>query len=196
MARTPARRNPRRNPPPTGEEEPAGPAPTEDSDTYTPALAESCVPTPAPTPAAAVALAPAAIDSVAKYLAENLQGILKTILKARAPASQQDSYSEKPLKARAPDIYRGKTHMECYNFCRECEVHFATAGATGLNRAPFAATFLKDQALFRWQQYQHKLADKTDVPITWEKFKAFLRQSLGELKAFVDSIWSTIRKES
>ena len=38
--------------------------------------------------------------------------------------------------------------------------------------------------------------DETDVPITWEKFKALLCQSLDKFKAFVDTIWSTIRKNS
>ena len=86
--------------------------------------------------------------------------------------------------------------MECYNLCRQFEDHFAIAVATGLNRVPSAAMFFKDQALFRWQQYQRKLVDKSDVPIILGKFQAFFRRSLGELKAFVDSISSTIWKDS
>ena len=35
-----------------------------------------------------------------------------------------------------------------------------------LNHVPFLATLLKDQALFCWQQYQRKLADKTNISIT------------------------------
>ena len=86
--------------------------------------------------------------------------------------------------------------MECYNFFRQCEDHFATAGATGLNRVPLAAIFLKDIALFRWQQHQRKVEDQTNTLISWEGFKAFFRQSLGKSEAFVDTIWSTIRKDS
>ena len=61
---------------------------------------------------------------------------------------------------------------------------------------PFAATFLKDTALFCWQQYQRKMEDETNVPITWKKLKAFICQSLGEFEAFVNTIWSAIWKDS
>ena len=50
--------------------------------------------------------------------------------------------------------------------------------------------------MFRWQQHKAKNAGETDVPLTWEEFKAFLRRSLGESQAFVDSIWRTIRRDS
>ena len=52
---------------------------------------------------------------VAKYLEENVQKILKTVLKVQAPPS--DRLCKKPLKTRLPDVYCGKSHMECYNFC-------------------------------------------------------------------------------
>ena len=86
---------------------------------------------------------------VAKYIEEDLQRILRTVFEARAPPS--DGPCEKPLKARSPDVYCGKSHMECYNFCQQYEDHFATAGAKGLNRIPFAAFFLHDRINFRWQ---------------------------------------------
>ena len=77
-----------------------------------------------------------------------------------------------------------------------CKDHFATTGATGPNRVPFAATFLKNIALFRWQQHQRKIEDQTNVPISWKRFKAFIRQSLSKSEVFVNTIWSTIRKDS
>ena len=52
---------------------------------------------------------------VAKYTEENLQKILRTVLEARTPPS--DGPRKKPLKARSPDVYRSKSHIECYNFC-------------------------------------------------------------------------------
>ena len=52
---------------------------------------------------------------VDKYIEEDLQRILRTVLEARAPPS--DGSHEKPLKARSPDVYHGKSHIECYNFC-------------------------------------------------------------------------------
>ena len=135
--------------PSVSENDLAGTIPTEGSGTLIPTLVVSG----ALTPAFAAALAPlfafAAANSAARYLAKDFQGILKTILEARALAPQQEGLCKRPLKAQAPDLYCNKTYMECYNSCRQCEDHFATAGATGLNGILFAATFLKDQALFR-----------------------------------------------
>ena len=90
---------------------------------------------------------PPAESPVAKYTEEDLQKILRTALEAQAPPS--DGPREKPLKARLPDVYRSKSHMEYYNFCRQCEDHFAIAGAKGPNRIPFAACFLHDRINFR-----------------------------------------------
>ena len=72
----------------------------------------------------------------------------------------------------------------------------ALHGAKSLNWVPFAFIFLKDTALFCWQQHQRKMENKTDISITWKEFKAFLCQSLGESEAFIDIIWSTIWKDS
>ena len=113
-----------------------------------------------------------------------------------AAAPQSESRRKRPLKARFPDIYQGKTHLECYNFFQQCKDHFATAGATSPNRVLFAATFLKNTALFQWQQHQRKIEDQTNVSISWKGFKAFFCQSLSEFEVFVDTIWSTIKKDS
>ena len=115
---------------------------------------------------------------VAKYTEKDLQKILKTVLEARTPPF--DGVCEKPFKARLPDVYRGKSHIKCYNFCQQCEDHFATAGAKGPNRILFAASFLWDCINFRWQQYKRKHEAESIVPITWEEFKTFLCQSLGD----------------
>ena len=183
------------NPSPASTDELASASPIKRSGTFTPIPIMSCTPTPALAAAFAPSFTSATTNLAAKYLGKDLQGILKTILKARAPALQPKSLCERPLKARAPDLYRGKTHMKYYNFCRQCEDHFATAHVTGLNCILFATTFLKNQVLFRWQQHQRKLANKTNVLITYEKFKAFLCCNLGEVNVFVDSIWNTIQKD-
>ena len=57
------------------------------------------------------------------------------------------------LKARFLDMYCGKTHLECYNFFWQCKDHFTNADVKAQNLGPFAAIFLKDTALFCWQQY-------------------------------------------
>ena len=128
-----------------------------------------------------LANSPLAANSVPKYSEDDLQRIFKAVLEARAlvpapappsvPASAPTSvpapapapapvltpapvvaetHREK-LKARSPDLYCGKSHMDCYNFCQQCEDYFAIAGATGPTRIPFATSFLRDQINFRWQ---------------------------------------------
>ena len=86
---------------------------------------------------------------IAKYTEEDLQRILRTVFKAQA--SPSDSPREKLLKARSPDVYCGKSHIECYNFCQQYKDHFATARAKSPNRISFAAFFLRDCINFRWQ---------------------------------------------
>ena len=192
MARPPTRRSPRQKPPPTGEDEPAALFPTEGNDTYTPALIISRTPTPAPPAAPALALA--AINSTVRYSEADLQRIFKTILETRppAPAPQSlvflDGSCKRPLKARFPELYCGKTYMECYNFIQQCEDHFATTRAKGPNRVPFAANFFQQQVMFCWQQHKAKNAGETNVLLSWEEFKVFFCQSLGESRIFVDSI--------
>ena len=77
--------------------------------------------------------------------------------------------------------------MECYNFCQQCEDHFAIAKAKGLNRIPFAASFLRNRINFCWEQYKQKNEAESTVLITWEEFKTFLCQSLEYSWVFVNS---------
>ena len=78
-------------------------------------------------PTSAPAIAPfinSAPSSVAKYLEDDFQQILKTVFDFRPPASfmafalvsHHKDFCEKPLKARFPDNYRNKTYIEYYNF--------------------------------------------------------------------------------
>ena len=101
---------------------------------------------------------------------------------------------ERPLKARTPETYSGKSHMACYYFCQQCEDYFETSGATGMNRILFATTFLRGAISLRWAQ--HKRRHKCATLITWSEFKAFLRNNLGSSQAFIDSIWSKFRRDS
>ena len=57
---------------------------------------------------------------------------------------------ECPLMARTPETYWGKSHMECYHFCQQCEDYFETSGASGMNRTPFAASFFRGSISLRW----------------------------------------------
>ena len=56
---------------------------------------------------------------------------------------------ERQLKARIPETYWGKFHIECYHFCQQCEDHFKTLGATGINCIPFVASFLHSSISIR-----------------------------------------------
>ena len=101
---------------------------------------------------------------------------------------------EQPLKARSLETYSGKSHMDCYHFCQQCENHFETSGATGMNCIPFAASFLRGTISLRWAQ--HKRRHQSATPITWSEFKTFLRKDLGNSQAFIDNIWSKFRRDS
>ena len=71
------------------------------------------------------AIAVVAADWMTKYSEENLQQILKTVLKARPSAPLLafqllvflDSPCERPLKARFFNLYCNKIYMEYHNFC-------------------------------------------------------------------------------
>ena len=86
--------------------------------------------------------------------------------------------------------------MKCYYFCQQCEDYFEITGTKNYKRVPFIASFLKDGILFCWQQHKNRIKwDRAALP-NWEKFKAFLHNSLGESTAFVDNIWSKIKRNS
>ncbi len=79
------------------------------------------------------------------YSQQDLDRIIQTFLQ-----NSKSGFGNK-LKAKTPDVYRGSSHMECYNFCQQYQDHFATYGAIEPNWIPFAASFLRDQINFRWQ---------------------------------------------
>ena len=74
-----------------------------------------------------------ATTNVSKYFKDDLQKIFKTVLKGQAlaltsaptPAPAVIEVFCNKLKARFLDIYCGKSDMDCYNFCQQCENHFA-----------------------------------------------------------------------
>ena len=115
---------------------------------------------------------------------ELFKQFIKTYLEAQAQAApSQSEPRERLLKARFPDPYFGKSHMDCYHFCQQCEDHFDIAQATGLNRIPFAASLLRGNISFRWAQYKRR--HKEAAAITWSEFKAFLQKNLGGSRLFL-----------
>ena len=48
---------------------------------------------------------------------------------------------KRPLKAKTPKTYFGKSHMDCYYFYQQYKDYFKISGATGMNCTLFVATF-------------------------------------------------------
>ena len=57
--------------------------------------------------------------STPHYSENDLQRIFKAVLEARPPAPAPAVFEtpREKLKAHFPDVYRKKSHMDCYNFC-------------------------------------------------------------------------------
>lgn len=70
---------------------------------------------------------------------------------------------KKSLKIKTSDIYRGRSHIEYYNFCLQYEDHLVIARANGKYRVIFATTFLKNRVLYRWQQHKQKIKGSTTL---------------------------------
>lgn len=77
---------------------------------------------------------------------------------------------------------------------KPCEDHLNTAGATGSNRTQFAALFLRGRISFQWHQHKRRVEDV--APLSWVHFKTFLQKNLGDSRAFVDTIWSRVKRGS
>ena len=97
--------------------------------TLNPALNSAPVPAPV--------LAPA-LPTSDELFRQFMRAYLKSNQGPRPPLAERKRF----LKAKIPEVYYGKSHMDCYYFCQQCEDYFKTAGATGTNRTLFAASFL------------------------------------------------------
>ena len=89
---------------------------------------------------------------------------------------------KQPLKTLFPGLYYGNSHMDCYQFCQDCEDHFKTAGAKWPNKIPFAGLFLCGLVTQQW--FQHKQRHDKAVPMTWVEFKEFLLEESWEFQGF------------
>ncbi len=83
-----------------------------------------------------------------------------------APAAEARDDTDRPLKPRNPDLYYGHSHIECYYFCQQCEDYFEVARSLGHKCVPFAAGFLKDRILNRWQQHKTCMQRNRLAPMT------------------------------
>ena len=96
----------------------------------------------------ALSQAPASALAPALYTQEDLQRITKLCIDLFLQGNRQEGPREGQLKAQFPELYYGKSHIECYYFCQQCKDYFNTAGANGSNRTTFAASFLCEQISF------------------------------------------------
>ena len=144
--------SPRRNPPPLDpvEDELArepGPVGGPHSGSTSPAPSRNSSPGPELVPALNPAPVPA--PTLAPVASKEL---LKKFMKAYLETNQgpRQLKCKQTLKARVPEVYYGKSHIDCYHFCQQCKDYFETAGATRFNRTPFAASFLRGNISVRW----------------------------------------------
>ena len=76
-----------------------------------------------------------------KYSKVDLMTILKIFSETKGQEPKAEVPRKRSLKAKVPNIYFKKSHMDYYHFCQQYENHFETAGATRSNRTPFATSF-------------------------------------------------------
>ena len=67
---------------------------------------------------------------------------IKAYLESNQGPSRSQVECKQSLKAKVPDVYYGKSHMDCYHFCQQCKNYFETVEAIGANRTLFTAFFL------------------------------------------------------
>ncbi len=85
---------------------------------------------------------------ITRFTWKNLDQIIELIFQAQT-LKGRSSFGDK-FKAKSPDIYHDRFHIECYNFCQRYKDYFATTRATGPNWILFVATFLWDQINLHW----------------------------------------------
>ena len=191
------RHSPRRNLPmdPVEDELTRDPGPVGDlhSDSTSPAPSHN----PTPGPELVPALIPAPVPAPTPLFSDELfRQFMRVYLESNQGPRQPPVERERFLKAKVPEVYYGKSQMDCYHFCQQYEDYFETAGATGNNRTSFAAYFLRGSISVHWTQYKRRHQGEKLTPITWTEFKAFLQKNLGESKSFVDSIWKKLKRDS
>ena len=83
-----------------------------------------------------------------QYSKVDLMRILKIFLETISQELKVEVPCKRPLKAKVPDVYFEKSHMDCYHLCQQCEDYFEIASTTESNRTPFATLFLCENINF------------------------------------------------
>ena len=74
------------------------------------------------------ALPPSKTPDVAWYIQKDMDHFYQTFFQA------SKSRSRNKLKAKTSDVYCSRSHIKCYNFCQQCEDHFAIYETTKPNQ--------------------------------------------------------------
>ncbi len=116
--------------------------------TTSPGAYPASAPVPEPTPAPGLNPAPS-LPPADELFRQSMKTFIEKVQdQASASAELGEEASDRPLKAKNPDLYYGNSQMECYYLGQQCEDHFQTAGAKGHRCVLFAASFLKEKILF------------------------------------------------
>ena len=126
--------SPCRNPPPDGEDELARSlpgAPTEGSHTPTHSPAVSWTPTPA-------------LPSTNELFKQ----FMKAYLESNQRSSQPLKERKRPLKAKVPDIYYGKLHMDCYQSASNVKIILRPFGPPKLTEPSLQLPFFVETSAY------------------------------------------------
>ena len=58
---------------------------------------------------------------------------MKAYFKSNQGPNRRQVERKQFLKAKVPDVYYKKLHIDCYQICQKCKDHFKTSGITGAN---------------------------------------------------------------
>ena len=107
---------------------------------------------------------------------------MKAYLETNQGPRQPPTERKQTFKVKVPEVYYGKSYMDCYHFCQQYDDNFKTAGAIEANRTLFAAFFLCGNISVCWAQFKRCNQDKKLTLNTWTKFKAFAAKELGGIQ--------------
>lgn len=123
------------------------------------------------------------------------------VSRAPTPAPVPAPVSTNQLIRRFKKVYmesaqgRGQNQAGPQERPLKCEDYFETGVATGHYRIPFATSFLRGIIVQRWHQYNQSQGERVALLI-WIEIKTFLRKNFGDSRAFIDSIWSRVKRGS
>ena len=165
MAGPRTRRSPRRNPPPGGEDELAeGPPGASTKGSHTP--------THSPTISRALTLAPLSTNKLFKRF-------MKGYLESHQGPSQPLKEHKRPLKAKMPDVYYGKSHMDCYHFCQQCEDQFETFRPPESTKPPLQLLFFVGTSAYNRRSLS--VIEVGKLPHNLDKVQGLPTKELGRI---------------